>query len=64
MQVRGELVRGGLLGVRADSLFVADRFIIVHRQSPLGPVDSSFRAFSGRRKFTVRRQKFNKETLS
>jgi len=29
-----------------------------------GPVDPSFRAFSGRLKFTVRRHKFNKDSLS
>ena len=34
-------------------------FHIVYRQSPLGPVDLSFRALSGRLKFTVRRHKFN-----
>jgi len=34
------------------------------RQSPLGPVDPSFRALSGRLKFTVRRHKFNKDSLS
>ena len=35
-----------------------------YRQSPLGPVDPSFRALSGRLKFTVRRHKFNKDSLS
>ena len=30
----------------------------------LGPVDPSFRALSGRLKFTVRRHKFNKDSLS
>ena len=30
----------------------------------LGPVDPSFRALSGRLKFTVRRHKFNKDFLS
>ena len=30
----------------------------------LGPVDPSFRALSGRLKFTVRRYQFNKESLS
>ena len=30
----------------------------------LGPVDPSFRAFSGRLKFTVRRHKFKKDCLS
>ena len=29
-----------------------------------GPVDPSFRALSGRLKFTVQRQKFNKDSLS
>ena len=29
-----------------------------------GPVDPSFRALSGRLKFTVRRHKFNKDSLS
>ena len=32
--------------------------------NPLGPVDPSFRALSGRLKFTVRRHKFNKDSLS
>ena len=36
--------------------------------SPLGPVvdfvDPSFRALSGRLKFTVRRHKFNKDSIS
>jgi len=32
-------------------------------ESPLGPVDASFRALSGRLKFTVR-HKFNKDYLS
>ena len=45
------------------SLFVALRFFIVHLQSPLGPVDPSFRALYGRLKFTVRRHKFNKDSL-
>ena len=30
----------------------------------LGPIDPSFRALSGRFKFTVRRYKFNKKSLS
>ena len=34
------------------------------RQSPLGPVDPSFQALSGRLKFTARRHKFNKDSLS
>ena len=37
---------------------------IVYRQSPLGRVDPSFRALSGRLKFTVRRHTFNKDYLS
>ena len=43
---------------------VAYRFYIVYRQSLLGPVDPSFRALSGRLKFTVRRHKFNKDSCS
>ena len=31
--------------------------------SPLGPVDPSFRALSGRLKFMVRRHKFDKDSL-
>ena len=46
------------------SLFVAFRIYIVYRQSLLGPVDPSFRALSGRLKFTVRRHQFNKDSLS
>ena len=37
-------------------------FFIVHRQSPLGPVDPSFRALSRRLKFMFRRHKFNKDS--
>ena len=39
---------------------------VVHRVSPslVGPVDPSFRALSGRLKFTVRRHKFNKDSFS
>ena len=37
---------------------------IVHRQSPSGPVDPSFRALYGRLKFTARRLKFDKDSLS
>jgi len=39
---------------------------IVHRVSSslLGPLDPSFRALSGRLKFTVRRHKFNNDSLS
>ena len=38
----------------------------VHRvsSSPLGPVVPSFRALAGRLKFTVRRHKFNTDSLS
>ena len=36
----------------------------VKAKSALGPVDSSFRALSGRLKFTVRRHKFNTNSLS
>jgi len=32
--------------------------------SRVGPVDPAFRALSGRLKFTVRRHKFNKDSLS
>ena len=39
-----------------------DSFFIVHRQNPLGPVDPSYRALSGRVKFMVRRHKFNKDS--
>ena len=41
----------------------AQSAVWMYRQSPLGPVDPSFRALSGRLKFTVRRQKFNKDAL-
>ena len=45
-------------------LFVAyDRFFTVHLQSPLGPVDPSFRALSGRLEFMVRCHKFKKDSL-
>ena len=54
-----------LLEVSASVLkcIVAYRFLIVYRQSPLGPVDASFRALSGRFRFTVRRHKFNNDSL-
>jgi hypothetical protein len=42
---------------------LVDRFHIVYRQSPLGPVDPSFRTLSGRLRLTVRRHKFNKDSL-
>ena len=35
----------------------------IKRRSPAGPVDPSFRALSGRLKFTVPRHKFNKDSL-
>ena len=41
-----------------------DRLYIVYRQSPLGPIDPSFRSLSGRLKLTVRRHKFNKDSPS
>jgi hypothetical protein len=39
---------------------------ILHRvsSSPSGPIDPSFRALSGRLKFTVRRHKFKEDSLS
>ena len=37
---------------------------LVLGQSLLGPVDPSFQVLSGRLKFTVRRHKFNKDSLS
>ena len=43
------LRRGALVGLRGDGL---------------GPVDPSFRALSGRLKFTVRRHKFNTDSFS
>ena len=41
------------------------RVYVVHRiwSSLSGPVDPSFRALSGRLKFTIRRHKFNKDSL-
>jgi len=47
---------------RRCSLVVAYRLYIVHRL--LGPVVPSFRALPGRLKFTVRRHKFNEDSLS
>ena len=49
------------LGSRVQAVFVE----VVHRvwSSLLGAVDPSFRALSGRLKFTVRRHKFNKDSL-
>jgi hypothetical protein len=43
-------------------VFVAYRVYIMYR--PLSPVDSSFRALTGRLKSTVRRHKFNKDSPS
>ena len=45
-------------------LFVTHRFYIVYLQGYCGPVDPSFRAVSGHLKFTVRRHKFNEDSLS
>ena len=42
----------------------ASRFYTVYRQVCVGPVDPSFGALSGRLKFTGRRHKFNKDSLS
>ena len=39
-------------------------FKLLDSSSLLGPVDSSFRALSGRLKFTVRRHKFNQDSFS
>ena len=56
---RGKLLR--LEGVR--ELVRGCRDLLVS-SSLLGPVDPSFRALSGRLEFTVRRHKFNKDSLS
>ena len=45
------------------SIFVADKLCIVYRRSRLGPVDPACRALSGRLKLTVRRHKFNQDSL-
>ena len=45
-------------------VYLSHEFYTVYRQSPLGPVDPSFRALSGRLKFTIRRHKFNNDYLS
>ena len=47
-----------------QTLFVADKLYIENRPSLFGPVDPSFRALSGRLKFTVRSHKFDKDSLS
>ena len=52
------------LSLTVRRLFVAYRSFIVHRQCPLDPVDPLFEALSGRLKFTVRRHKFSKDSLS
>ena len=52
-----ELRRGGRGAPLA--LDVAYMFYIMYRQSPLGPVDLSFRALPGRLKFKVRRHDSN-----
>jgi len=51
------------VGLCCWPLFVADRFYIVYRQSPLCLVDPSFRALSVRLKFSVQRQNFNIDSL-
>ena len=43
--------------------FITRKFCIGHRQSPLDPVDPSFRALYGRLQSTVRRHKFNQDSL-
>ena len=56
--------RGNVLReVSASVVDSSPRVFIVHRQSPLGPVGPSFRALYGRLKCTVRRHKFDKESL-
>ena len=52
--------------VSASVLEFIRRVQVLHRVSSslLGPVDPSFRALSGRPKVTVRRHKFNKDSLS
>ena len=47
-----------------ETELVEDCFALVYRQSPLGPVDPSFQALSGRLKFTVRRDQFNADLFS
>ena len=49
----------GFVGV----LTFSDHLIDTMRQSHLGPVDPSFRAISGRLKFTVRRLKIDKDSF-
>jgi hypothetical protein len=46
-------------GNQLSTPFIAYKFNIVYRQGPLGPADPSFRALSGRLKFTVRRHKLD-----
>ena len=60
---RGEGVERRVWAVLALQLGLYS-FYTVYRQSPLGPIEPSFRALSGRLKFTVRRHQFNKEFLS
>ena len=52
--------------VLPGGLCAPDTAYVLHgvSSSLLGPVDPSFRALSGRVKFTVRRHKFNKDSLS
>ena len=52
---------GGL--TREGAVCLSDTLCILYRRSPLGPVNPSFRALSGRLKFTVRRHKFNKDSI-
>ena len=52
--------------MRASVLLFIRRLQVLNRVSSslLGPVDPSFRAFSGRLKFTVRRHVFDQKSLS
>ena len=71
MKVGGEGDRRGGLG-DADAIQNLGRDEVDHASVRrelqggriLGPVDPSFRALSGHLKFTVRRQRFNKDSLS
>ena len=59
-QVRARLGTTGVGDAEADAV----RGRVARPCSLLSPVDPSFRALSGRLKFTVRRHKFNKDSLS
>ena len=48
----------------AQRVILNEAYEFLVSSSLLGPVDPSFRALSGRLKFTVRRHKFNKDILS